>query len=112
MVTGRVPDAVRCPPRPAAEIRRAGISGPRVHPVRHGVVPLPDAAARRTAGQRVVLPCEPVEDTRMTERSIAFLGGGRMGEALVSGLLRSGGRATEEILVTCRPEERARRVAP
>ena len=44
----------------------------------------------------------------MTERSIAFLGGGRMGEALVSGLLRSGGRSTEEILVTCRREERAR----
>ena len=36
----------------------------------------------------------------MTERSIAFLGGGRMGEALVAGLLRSGGRATDEILVT------------
>ena len=33
----------------------------------------------------------------MTERSIAFLGGGRMGEALVSGLLRSGGRSTEEV---------------
>ena len=44
----------------------------------------------------------------MTERSIAFLGGGRMGEALVAGLLRSGGRSTEEILVTCRREERAR----
>jgi pyrroline-5-carboxylate reductase len=43
----------------------------------------------------------------MTERSIAFLGGGRMGEALVAGLLRSGGRSTEEILVTCRREERA-----
>jgi pyrroline-5-carboxylate reductase len=44
----------------------------------------------------------------MTDRSIAFLGGGRMGEALVAGLLRSGGRSTEEILVTCRREERAR----
>ncbi len=44
----------------------------------------------------------------MTERSIAFLGGGRMGEALVAGLLRSGGRSTEEILVTCRREERAK----
>ncbi|MCD6021487.1 MAG: pyrroline-5-carboxylate reductase [Actinomycetia bacterium] len=44
----------------------------------------------------------------MTERSIAFLGGGRMGEALVAGLLRSGGRTTDEILVTCRREERAR----
>ena len=44
----------------------------------------------------------------MTERSIAFLGGGRMGEALIAGLLRSGGRSTEEILVTCRREERAK----
>jgi pyrroline-5-carboxylate reductase len=44
----------------------------------------------------------------MTDREIAFLGGGRMGEALVAGLLRSGGRASEEILVTARREERAR----
>ena len=44
----------------------------------------------------------------MTDRSIAFLGGGRMAEALVSGLLRSGGRSTDEILVTCRREERAK----
>jgi len=47
----------------------------------------------------------------MSERSIAFLGGGRMGEALVAGLLRSGGRSTDEILVTCRREERARELA-
>ena len=44
----------------------------------------------------------------MTDRKIAFLGGGRMGEALVAGLLRSGGRSAEEILVTARREERAR----
>ena len=44
----------------------------------------------------------------MTDRNIAFLGGGRMGEALVAGLLRSGGRSAEEILVTARREERAR----
>jgi pyrroline-5-carboxylate reductase len=43
----------------------------------------------------------------MNERSIAFLGGGRMGEALVAGLLRAGARTTEEVLVTCRREERA-----
>lgn len=42
------------------------------------------------------------------DRAVAFLGGGRMGEALVSGLLRSGGRSTSEIVVTCRREERAR----
>jgi pyrroline-5-carboxylate reductase len=45
------------------------------------------------------------------ERRVAFLGGGRMGEALVSGLIRSGGRAAEELMVTCRREERAREVA-
>lgn len=44
----------------------------------------------------------------MTGRKVAFLGGGRMGEALVSGLIRSGGRSVEEIMVTCRRGERAR----
>jgi pyrroline-5-carboxylate reductase len=44
----------------------------------------------------------------MDERTVAFLGGGRMGEALVSGLIRSGGRAVDEIIVTTRREERAR----
>ena len=44
----------------------------------------------------------------MTERTVAFLGGGKMGEALISGLIRSGGRTPEEIMVTCRRDERAR----
>ncbi len=44
----------------------------------------------------------------MTGRKVAFLGGGNMGEALVSGLIRSGGRTPDEIMVTCRREERAR----
>ena len=43
----------------------------------------------------------------MDERTVAFLGGGRMGEALVSGLIRSGGRSSDEIVVTARREERA-----
>jgi pyrroline-5-carboxylate reductase len=42
------------------------------------------------------------------ERRVAFLGGGRMGEALVSGLVRSGGRERDELIVSCRREERAR----
>jgi pyrroline-5-carboxylate reductase len=42
---------------------------------------------------------------------VAFLGGGRMGEALVSGLIRSGGRTTDEIVVTARREERAAELA-
>jgi pyrroline-5-carboxylate reductase len=45
------------------------------------------------------------------ERAVAFLGGGRMGEALVSGLIRSGGRTADEIVVTARREDRARELA-
>jgi pyrroline-5-carboxylate reductase len=47
-------------------------------------------------------------ESTMNERNVAFLGGGRMGEALISGLIRSGGRAPAEVMVTCRREERAR----
>jgi pyrroline-5-carboxylate reductase len=42
---------------------------------------------------------------------VAFLGGGKMAEALVSGLIRSGGRTADEIMVTNRREERARELA-
>jgi pyrroline-5-carboxylate reductase len=44
-------------------------------------------------------------------RRVAFLGGGKMGEALVSGLIRSGGRNPDEIMVTARREERARELS-
>jgi pyrroline-5-carboxylate reductase len=44
-------------------------------------------------------------------RRVAFLGGGKMGEALVSGLIRSGGRNPDEIMVSARREERARELA-
>jgi len=47
----------------------------------------------------------------MTGRKVAFLGCGNMGEALVSGLIRSGGRSVDEIMVTCRHEERAQDLA-
>ncbi|HEX6330199.1 MAG TPA: pyrroline-5-carboxylate reductase [Actinomycetota bacterium] len=47
----------------------------------------------------------------MDGRTVAFLGGGRMGEALMSGLIRSGGRSADEIIVTTRREERARELA-
>jgi len=40
-------------------------------------------------------------------REVAFLGGGKMGEALVSGLIRSGGRTRDEIMITARRQERA-----
>jgi pyrroline-5-carboxylate reductase len=45
------------------------------------------------------------------ERRVAFLGAGKMGEALVSGLIRSSGRSKDEIIVTARREERARELA-
>jgi pyrroline-5-carboxylate reductase len=45
------------------------------------------------------------------ERRVAFLGAGKMGEALVSGLIRAGGRAKDEIMTTARHEERARELA-
>jgi pyrroline-5-carboxylate reductase len=46
-----------------------------------------------------------------TEKRVAFLGAGKMGEALVSGLIRAGGRRPNEIMVTARREERARELA-
>src|SRR5438477_9674629 len=42
----------------------------------------------------------------MSERKIAILGGGRIGEALLSGLLSSGWREPSEIVVTDRRDER------
>jgi pyrroline-5-carboxylate reductase len=47
----------------------------------------------------------------MSDRNVAFLGGGRMGEALVAGLIRSGGRNKDEIMITARREERAKELA-
>jgi pyrroline-5-carboxylate reductase len=47
----------------------------------------------------------------MNERRVAFLGGGKMGEALIAGLIRSGGRSKDEIIVSCRREERAAELA-
>ncbi|MEX0991154.1 MAG: pyrroline-5-carboxylate reductase [Actinomycetota bacterium] len=44
-------------------------------------------------------------------RKVAFLGGGKMGEALVSGLIRSGGWTEDEIMVTCRRGKRVNELA-
>jgi pyrroline-5-carboxylate reductase len=41
------------------------------------------------------------------DRRVAFLGAGKMGEALISGLIRSKGRVSDEIMATARREERA-----
>jgi pyrroline-5-carboxylate reductase len=48
---------------------------------------------------------------QMTDRRVALLGGGKMAEALMAGLIRSGGRSVDEIMITCRREERARELA-
>jgi pyrroline-5-carboxylate reductase len=48
---------------------------------------------------------------RTNGRRTAVLGGGKMGEALLSGLIRSGGRTPDELIVTCRRDERARELA-
>ncbi len=44
-------------------------------------------------------------------RNVALLGGGKMGEALISGLIRSGGRTPDELMVTARRDERARELS-
>jgi pyrroline-5-carboxylate reductase len=47
----------------------------------------------------------------MIETRVAFLGGGRMGEALLSGLIRSEGRSAGDLMVTARREERVRELS-
>jgi pyrroline-5-carboxylate reductase len=47
----------------------------------------------------------------LSERNVAFLGTGRMGEALIAGLIRAGGRSKDEIVATARREDRARDLA-
>ena len=44
-------------------------------------------------------------------KKLAVLGGGKMGEALIAGLLASGWRSADEIAVTTRGEERCRELA-
>jgi pyrroline-5-carboxylate reductase len=44
-------------------------------------------------------------------KRLAVLGGGKMGEALIAGLLASGWRSPEEIVVTTRGEERCKELA-
>ncbi len=53
----------------------------------------------------------PAASDEDRSRRVAFLGGGKMGEALISGLIRSGGRNADQIMVTNRREERARELA-
>jgi pyrroline-5-carboxylate reductase len=44
----------------------------------------------------------------MTERKVAILGGGKIGESLLAGLISSGWREPQEVVVTGRREERIR----
>ena len=55
LVTGGVPDAVRCPAGPSGAAGGTGLSAPGVRPVRHRVVPLPHTPAGRTSREHVVL---------------------------------------------------------
>jgi pyrroline-5-carboxylate reductase len=45
------------------------------------------------------------------ETRVAFLGGGRMGEALLSGLIRSEGRSAGDLMVTARREDRVQELS-
>jgi pyrroline-5-carboxylate reductase len=47
------------------------------------------------------------ETGREADRRVAFLGGGRMGEALASGLIRSGSRSKDDLIVSVRREDHA-----
>ena len=55
----RVPDALRHPARGAAPAGRRPASGAGLHPLRPGVVRLPDAPARRAPAEPVILPAVP-----------------------------------------------------
>ncbi len=46
------------------------------------------------------------EGSKERSKRVAFLGGGRMGEALASGLIRSGARSRDDLIVTARRTER------
>src|SRR5204862_5222623 len=104
---GGVPIPVRDPPGPPAALRAGRVPGAGVPAVRHGVVSVSDAPDGGAAGQHVVLRVEPdpwsprgMTVSEQDWRKVAFLGGGKMGGALVSGLVRSGGRRGDEITGT------------
>jgi pyrroline-5-carboxylate reductase len=53
--------------------------------------------------------CDTIGSTM--DGKLAILGGGKMGEALMSGLLRSGWRSPRDVVVTVRREERGRELS-
>ena len=82
--------------------------GAGVPALRRAVVRLPDAPAGRATGERDVLrPLAGFEGIGPTWlRSLAILGGGKIGEALLTGLLR-GERTPADIVVSEKHPERA-----
>lgn len=48
---------------------------------------------------------------KVTDRKIGFIGGGRMGEAIFSGLLRSGAFEPSDMAVSCRRDEKCAELA-
>jgi pyrroline-5-carboxylate reductase len=51
------------------------------------------------------------DNADVSSERVAFLGGGRMGEALASGLIRSGARSPEQLVITARRRERVDELA-
>src|SRR6202044_3777201 len=96
----RAPDAVRGQARGAAPAGRDRRPGAGVRAVRQRLVRLPGAAAGRAAGEPGVLPA-----FAMVGVMIAILGAGKMGEALLSGLLRAG-RPPSDVAVVVRRADR------
>ena len=96
---------VRPEAAPARGVRRdhAGLRA-----VRRGLVRLPRPPPRRASRKRAVLPARPGHAIMSPAHGtrVAILGAGKMGEVLLSGLLRAGKPAVE-LLVTTRRRDRA-----
>ena len=110
LLTGRAPDSFEyqmlygirpAEQRAAGRHRRAHA---RLRPLRRRLVRLPGAQAGRTTAEPGFLP--PLAGTGKVAPVIAILGTGKMGEALLSGLLRAG-RPPSAVVAAVRREDRA-----
>ena len=100
----RVPDALRHPAGRATPAGRHRRADARLRPLRRRLVRLPGAQAGRTTAEPGFLP--PLAGTGKVAPVIAILGTGKMGEALLSGLLRAG-RPPSAVVAAVRREDRA-----
>ena len=106
LLTGRAPDSFEYQMlygiRPSEQRRLAGTgrAHARLRPLRRRLVRLPGPQARRAAAEPGLLPAVAGEGL-----VIAILGTGKMGEALLSGLLRAG-RRPSAVMAAVRREER------